>query len=531
MRKQARISILLAASAAAQVRYEDIRKSPNTDWLTYAGDYASMRHSPLRQITVSNVSSLVAKWVYKVEGAKKLEVSPIVYRGVMYITDTNHVQALEARTGRRIWQYRAPGQGTRVNRGVAILENKVFLVTSDCHVVALNRVTGGVVWDHEYASSKAGYSSSMAPLAVKDKILVGVAGGGSGQRGFVAALAAADGHEVWRFWTVPGKGEPGSETWGGFPAETGGAPTWTTGSFDPDLNLVYWPTGNPWPDFAGHRRPGDNLYSDCVVALDPDTGKLKWHFQFTPHDVWDWDANETPVLIDAEWKGRMRKLLLHADRNGFYYVLDRVTGEYLHGTPFVERLTWAKGLDAKGRPVVNPNMEPSTGGRRICPSVRGAANWMSPSYNPATGLLYVVTLEQCDIMTTSQKEPIPSSGFRGTGNEGIPAEPGEFYLRALDARTGAIKWQYRMPGPGTMWAGTVSTAGGLVFTGDDDGNLVALDSRTGTDLWHFSTGQTLYASPITFEVDGKQYVTIAGEADIFTFGLFEPAPSPARREQ
>jgi len=520
----ARLNLREAASKAKPapvgVTEAEIRQSPNRDWLTYSGDYASTRHSPLKQITASNVPSLVAKWVHKVEGARRLAVSPIVYQGVMYVTDSNYVIALDARTGRKIWQHRAESKPARVNRGVAIHGDKVFLVTSDCHAIALNRLTGAVQWVHEYASNAKGYQTSIAPLAVKDKILVGVAGGGSGQRGFVAALNVHDGSEAWRFWTVPAKGEPGSETWGGFPTEWSGAPTWTTGSFDPDLNIVYWATGNPWPDFHGGDRKGDNLYSDSVVALDADTGKMKWYFQFTPHDVWDWDANEPLVLIDTEWKGRPRKLLLQANRNGYYYVLDRATGEYLHGTPFIERLNWAKGLDAKGRPILVPGMEPTTGGKRICPSVRGATNWNSPSYNPATGLLYVVTLEQCDVYTTSAKDPVPSTGFRGTGGEQIPTEPGAFYLRALDAKSGAIKWQYRMPGPATMWAGTVSTAGGLVFTGDDDGNLVALDAKTGADLWHFPTGQTLYASPVTFEVEGKQYVTIAAESDVFTFGLF-----------
>ena len=514
--------LLLAAAASAQVRYEDIVKSPNTDWLTYHGDYRGTRHSPLTRINRSNVDRLVARWIHPVEGAKKLEVSPIVYRGVMYITDSNYIAALDARTGRRIWQYRVQQvKSARINRGLAILGDRVYLSSSDTHLIALHRATGAVLWDKEFASAKDGYQTSIAPLAVKDKILVGVAGGGSGQRGFVAALSADDGREMWRFWTVPGRGEPGSETWGGFPPEKSGAPTWTTGTYDADLNLLFWPTGNPWPDFNGSRRPGDNLYSDCVLALDVDTGRLKWYFQFTPHDVWDWDANETPVLIDAEWKGARRKLLLHANRNGYYYVLDRVSGEYLLGTPFVTRIDWATGLDAKGRPIVAPKKEPTTGGNKICPSVRGASNWMAPSYNPKTGLFYVVTLEQCDIYTTSNKEGVPSTGFRGTGGEGIPSEPGEFYLRALDATSGKLRWQYKMPGPGVMWGGTVSTEGGIVFTADDDGNLVALDSITGEDLWHFPTGHSLFASPITYEVDGKQYVTIAAENEIITFALFE----------
>jgi alcohol dehydrogenase (cytochrome c) len=514
---------LFAMCAYAQVTYQDLLASPGKEWLTYNGDYSARRYSPLKQIDTGNAGRLVAKWVYNVPGARRLETVPLVHKGIMYVTDSNAAFALDARAGREIWRYRAAEvKNARVNRGVAIYGDRVFLVTTDAHLVALHRVTGAVLFDKEFASSKAGYFSTIAPLAIKDAILVGVGGGGSGQRGFVAALSPEDGREIWKFWTVPGKGEPGSETWGNFNPEWGGAPTWTTGSYDPELNLVYWPTGNPWPDFYGGRRPGDNLFSDCILALDGTTGKKRWHFQFTPHDVWDWDANEPPVLLDAEFRGRQRKLLLQANRNGFYYVLDRVTGEFLHGKPFVKRLDWAKGLDDKGRPMLVPKKEPTPGGTKICPSVRGATNWMSPSYNPATGLFYVVTLEQCDIYISSAKEPVPSSGFRGTGSEGVPTEPGVFFLRALDVATGNIKWEHHMPGPATMWAGTVSTAGGLLFAGDDDGNLVALDAATGRDLWHFQTGHTLYASPVTYEIDGKQYVTIAAESDIFTFGLFEP---------
>ncbi len=516
------IAVTLALPLSAQVKPEDIARGPSESWLTYAGDYGSKRHSPLDQINRNNVSSLVPSWVYHVEGAKKLETTPLVYKGIMYVTDTNQVEAVDARTGHRLWRYHAENVITqRVNRGAAILGDKVYLVTGDAHLIALHRTSGNVIWDREYASAKAGYFSTMAPLAVKDKILVGVGGGGSGQRGFVAALSAETGDEAWRFWTVPHKGEPGADTWAQFPLDYGGAPTWTTGSYDPQSNTVYWPTGNPWPDFYGGGRVGDNLYSDCVVALDGDTGKLKWYFQFTPHDTHDWDANETPVLIDAPIRGSMSKLLVQANRNGFYYVLDRTTGEFLAAKQFVEKMNWAKGVDAKGRPIELQKMEPTPGGERVFPSVRGASNWMSPSYDPATGLLYVIVLEQCDIYSSSAKEPKPSSGFRGTGGEQIPSEPGQMYLRALEAATGAQRWEYKMPGPATMWAGTVSTAGGLVFTGDDDGNLVALDAKSGKDLWHFYTGHTLTASPMTFQVDGRQYVTIAAESDVFTFALFQ----------
>ena len=516
------LALVAAVPILAQVKYEDILKGSAENWLTYAGDYASFRHSPLKQIHRENVRSLVPKWVYHVEGARKLETTPLVYDGIMYATHTNEVHALDAITGRRIWHYRAEGvTSNRQNRGVAILGNRVFLITSDTHLVALHRLSGAVLWDTEFASSKDGYFSTLAPLAVKNQILVGVGGGGSGQRGFVAAISAVTGEELWRFWTVPGEGEPGSETWGGFPAEWSGAPTWTTGSFDPELNLIYWPTGNPWPDFYGGFREGDNLYSDSVVALDADTGEMKWYFQFTPHDTHDWDANETPVLLDAEFEGKQRKLMIQANRNGFFYVLDRATGEFLLANPFVEKLNWATGIDENGRPIEVPNMDPTPAGVKVCPSVVGASNWMSPSYNPEAGLFYVVTLEQCDIYISSAKEPVPSSGFRGTGREPVPAEPGQKFLRALDPTSGELRWEFAMTGPATSWAGTMSTAGGLVFSGDDNGNLVAFDAKTGENLWHFNMGHTLAASPMSFSVEGRQYVTIGAQTDLFTFGLFE----------
>ena len=517
------LMMLLLPPAAAQVTYEDILEGPTEEWLTYAGDYASQRHSPLDRITTGNVSSLVPKWVYYFRGSRRLETTPIVHDGIMYVTNTNEVHALDARTGRKLWGYFAENvKRSRANRGVAILGDRIYLVTSDCHLVALHRVTGALLWDAEFADTDEGYHSSVAPLALKNQIMVGVGGGGSGQRGFVAALDAGTGEELWRTWTVPEKGEPGYETWGGFPAKWGGAPTWTTGSFDPGLNLLYWPTGNPWPDFYGGRREGDNLYSDSVLALDADTGEMKWYFQFTPHDVWDWDANETPVLVDMNFNGEMRKVMLQANRNGFFYVLDRVTGEYLLGEPFVEKLSWADGLDKNGRPIVRPGTTPTPAGVKVCPAVRGASNWMSPTYVKETGLLYVVTLEQCDIYYSSAKEPVPDSGFRGTGGAQIPAEPGHLYLRAIDPETAAIRWEQPLPGPARAWPGTVSTAGGLIFSGDDDGNLVALDAKTGEDLWHFNMGHMIYASPMTWAIDGNQYVTIANETDIVTFGLFQP---------
>ncbi len=528
--KAGQILVLFTMALGAQVPYADILKGPGENWLTYAGNYSSTRYSPLAQIHRGNVASLTTKWIYPIEGARRLETSPLVYRGVMYATDTNDIHAIEAVTGRRIWHYHyEAANNDRVNRGVALLGDRVFLATSNAHLIALHAITGNLLWDREYAPSNQGYFATAAPLVVNDMVVVGVGGGGSGRRGFVAALDAATGDERWRFWTVPSKDQPEAKTWAQFPLDWGGAPTWTTGSYDPELNLLYWPTGNPWPDFYGGDRAGDNLYSDCVIALDAATGKLRWYFQFTPHDTHDWDSNETPVLLDQEFGGKMRKLLVHADRNGYYYVLDRTNGEFLLARPFVERLNWATGIDAKGRPIEKPHMEPTPGGIRVCPSVRGATNWMSPSYNPANNLLYVVTLEQCDIYLSSAKAPKPLSGFHGTGAEQIPEEPGHISLRALSPRTGEMVWQRPMPGPGTMWAGTVATAGGLVFSGDDNGDLVAFDAKSGDDLWHFNTGHTLYSSPVTFSVKGKQYVTIAAESEIITFGLFEPVSSGRRK--
>ena len=524
--KQFFAAILLAAPLCGQVTFEKIRKGPGEDWLTYAGDYGARRYSPLTQIHRANVGSLVPKWVFHVDEAKRLEVSPLVYQGIMYITNSNEVYALDARSGRPIWHYRDEWvKDKQVNRGVALLEDRLFFVTSDAQLVALNRKTGGVLWQKQYGDPKKGQSATLAPLALKDRVIVGISGGDTGMRGFVAAFSAATGEELWRFWTVPAKGEPGAETWSEFDVEWGGAATWMNGTYDPDLNLIYWPTGNPWPDFYGGHRRGDNLYSDSVVALDADTGKLKWYFQFTPHDTHDWDAQSWPVLVDAPWKGQIRKLLLHPNRNGFFYVLDRTNGEFLRAEPYVEKVTWAKGVDVKGRPIEVPDTEPTPSGRRVCPSIRGASNWMSPSYNLHTGLLYVPTLEQCDTFTSSSKKPEPMKNFAGTGAASIPSEPGKFYLRAFDPKTGEKRWEYPMTGKADMWAGTVTTAGGLVFFGDDDGHLVALDAKTGKHLWHFYMGQLLTASPITYMVEGKQYVAIAAATDVFVFGLFEPATS------
>ncbi|MFN0165625.1 MAG: pyrroloquinoline quinone-dependent dehydrogenase [Bryobacteraceae bacterium] len=520
-------TLLIAAgvcwAASAQVRYQDILKGPGSDWLTYAGSYSGQRHSPLNQITVANAGSLVPKWAFHIPKATGLRTSPIVYQGIMYVTDSNVVYALDARTGRQIWEYRdTRSKKSGVNRGAAILGDKVFFVTADVHLVALDRRTGAVMWQTKYGDIDKGIFSTMAPFIAKDKVLVGVAGGDTGMRGYLTAINANTGEEVWRTYTIPSKGEPGADSWSEDLREWGGAATWLSGTFDPDLNLLYWPTGNPWPDFYGGNRKGDNLYSCSVVALNLDTGKMKWYFQFTPHDTHDWDAQAWPVLVDLPYEGKPRKLMLYGNRNGFYYVLDRTTGQFLHGNKLVDNVDWASGLDAKGRPILVPGKDPSPSGTIACPGVYGATNWPSPSFNPATGLFYIMTMEQCDLYTSSSKEPEPKKGFSGGGVGRSKIVPGQYILRAIEPTTGKRRWEYPMSGPATSWPGTVSTAGNVLFSADDDGHLVALDARDGQVLWKFQMGEQMSASPMTYAVDGKQYVSVASATAVWSFGLFEP---------
>ena len=517
-------SVLAALPVASQVKYEDILRGPGKDWLTYAGDYSAQRHSALTQINTENVSSLVPKWVYHVEVGRRLSAIPLVHEGIMYVGNSNEVHALDAVSGRKIWHYRQEDVegGSRANRGVGLLGDSVFFVTGDCYLVALHRKTGALIWNHQYADPARGYHCTVAPFAFKDRVVVGVSGGDSGARGFLTAHSAETGEELWRLWTVPAKGEFGADTWGPKTLDWGGAATWMSGSYDPDLNTLYWGTGNPWPDFYGGDRPGDNLYSDSLIAVDGDSGEMKWYFQFTPHDVWDWDAQEFPVLLDLPYQGEDRKLVVQANRNGFYYVLDRVSGEFLHANPFIDQLTWASGVDKNGRPILVDGQAPQPGGVEVCPTVRGASNYMSPSFNPNTGLLYIIALEGCDIYTSSAREPVPMVGFAGTGGEQPPRHSNQFYLRALNPTSGERVWEYPMTGPTIMWAGTLSTEGGIVFFGDDDHHLVALEAKTGEHLWHFNVGQQLFTSPITYMVGDKQYVTLVSQTDVFTFGLFEP---------
>lgn len=474
------------------------------DWITYNGHPSGNRYSLHNQINTANVAQLQLKWVFPINNFG-LETTPLAAAGVLYVTGPNSVYALDALTGAARWQYSRPATpglagdaklGT--NRGVALLDDKIFYLTDNAHLIALHRATGELLWETPIAETKdprQHYGGTLAPLIVDKNVIVGVAGADSGHRGFVAAYDSATGKQVWRRWTVPAKGEPGIETWtSGNEPITGGGSTWITGSYDAATGTLYWATGNPWPDDEDHSRPGDNLYTDCVLALDARTGDLKWHYQFTPHDVLDRDATEPNVLVDTTYKGQPARLLLHADRNGFFYVLDRTTGKLLLAKPFLRRVDWASAIDANGRPVVT-----APGG---CPS--DAANWDSTAFSPDTRLYYVIALEECTGKPT-----------------GYPDQTGQRFLRALNIETGEIVWEVPQPGPARAktWSGVLATAGGLVFYGKPNGGFDAVDQRTGKTLWHFPTNVRMKASPMTFVHQGKQYIAVAAGPNILCFGL------------
>jgi alcohol dehydrogenase (cytochrome c) len=513
-------------NATTGIPFADVvRPKPGT-WPTYDGSQAGNRFSSLDQINISNVQRLAPKWMFNVRGAPRdLEVTPLVAGGVMYVTSVNEAFALDARSGRQIWHYGRPRtQGlvgdaaSGINRGVALLGDRVFMVTDNAHLIALHRATGQLLWDVEMADARQNYGATGAPLVVNDVVIAGVSGGDEGIRGFVDAYRAATGAHVWRFWTVPAPGEPGSETWRGRAIDHGCAATWLTGSYDPDARLLYWPTGNPCPDYNGAERQGDNLYSSSVVALDPDTGRLTWHYQFTPHDLHDWDATETPVLIDVVFHGAPRKLMLQGNRNGFFYVLDRLTGKVLLAEPFVKNVTWASGIGPDGRPILLPGNDPTADGQRVCPAVAGAANWTSTAFSPLTQLFYMFAEESCSVYSKNDQWWEMGKSFYGGGTRG-DSTSGKF-LKALDIQTGKTAWEIPDVGGGILGSGLMATAGGLLFYGDGAGAFIAADAKNGTLLWHFNTGQRWKAGPMTYTVDGNQYIGVAAGSTIVAFGLW-----------
>lgn len=524
--------------ALPNVTYERLLKADREpgNWLTYSGTYKSHRYSQLDQINRKNVQGMKLKWIVQMPTTeRRVKATPLVIDEVMYVTEPpNNVLAVDSETGGQLWSYqrnlpeKIPLCCSPANSGLAVLGNTLYMGTLDAHLLALDATTGRRLWDIEVADYRHGYSITSAPLAVKDKIITGIAGGEFGIRGFIDAYDAKSGKRVWRFYTIPGPGEAGHETWTGDSWKTGGGPTWLTGSFDPELNLIYWGVGNPGPNYQGDVRSGINLYSNSVVALDADTGKLRWYFQFTPHDEHDWDAVQIPVLVDAEFRGKKRKLMLWANRNAFYYILDRETGEFLLAREFVKQ-TWAERIDPSGRPVVRPESAPSPKGALVWPGIVGATNWWSPSYNPKTGLFYVPTWESADVFFKGAVEFMPGQPFIGSTSHHASGITSRTSVRALIPQTGELKWEYKFPTkPRTAMGGILSTAGDLLLAGNDD-QFYVLDPYTGKELWKFNVGGEIVAAPITYLSKGHQRVTIAAGRALFTFGLEKAgAPKTAR---
>jgi alcohol dehydrogenase (cytochrome c) len=543
--------VLLAAatltlySQGQPVTYERLLKADQEpgNWLMYSGSYNGWRYSRLNQITAQNVKNLRVKWLFQGRHTEKFETTPLVVDGIMYLTrPENAIYALDALTGRQLWMYehRNPQRTFnccgRNNRGLAILGTTLFMNTLDMHVVAVDAKSGLELWktkmfDHTAAG---GYAATGAPLVVKDKVIVGMAGGERAVRGFLDAYDAKTGAHAWRFNTIPGPDEPNFGTWAGDSWKTGGAATWNTGAYDPETNTLFWGTGNPWPDYFDDNRAGDNLYSASVLALDPDTGKLKWYYQFTPHDVHDWDATQNPVLVDTEFLGQTRKVLAWPNRNGFFYLIDRTNGKFLSATAFVKQ-TWNDGFDYEnnGRPKLLPGMDPTPeGNENVWPGIDGAANWMSHSYSPLTRLLYTFAREErraytknpVQIPTTEERPPAPGAPVvagRGGGGGGRPPRfaPEESWGKviAIDPKNGAIKWEHKVVTPN--WGGVMATAGNLVFAGTMQGVIFALNATTGERLFTFASNGPVYGTAISYLAEGKQFVSIPAGDVIVTFGL------------
>lgn len=510
---------------ALDVAFAKIESAPQdgAEWLTYSGSYNGQRHSRLSQITRQNVSRLRLKWLFQFpEFSRDTESTPLVSGHYMFVTlPPGDVWALDTRTGEKLWSYSypisTPVKNTPVhNRGVALLGNTVFLGTLNAHLVALNAQTGKLLWDVKVADNEDGYGITSAPLALRNQIVIGVSGGDFGIRGFIDAYSPVDGKRLWRLYTVPGPGEPGHETWAGDSWKKGGGPTWLTGSYDPDLDLIYWGVGNPGPDFQGDVRSGKNLYTCSVIAIEAATGRLRWYYQFSPHDEHDWDSTQVPVLANAVFQGQPRKLLYFANRNAFFYALDRTSGKFLRAEAYAKQ-TWAAGFDSEGVPIETAAARPTVAGATISPSSQGATNWWSPSYDPASNTMYVPTMEGSDVY---KKGPAISLAYGNYLGRIATFGPTWTAIRALDGQTGHLRWEYRFPPrqPSIVMGGLLSTDGGLVFGGDES-LMVALDSTQGKELWHFRTGVGIAAAPITYMVDGHQNVTLAAGMTVLTFSL------------
>ena len=549
------IALCASASLAAQVTSDRLIHADREpqNWLMYSGNYAGHRFSPLTQITRANAKNLQLKWSYhplyakKSNNQNKMENTPLVVDGIMYTGTALKIVALDAVTARQYWKLsrpldpRAYYNAYEVNKGLGVSGDTLFWATVDCHLIAVDAKNGRILWDQTLADYKKGYQYNVPPLVVKNMVLLGPATNEAGANCWVSAYDVKTGKEIWRFNTNPeSASEAIAKTWAGESWKHGGSPIWNVGSYDPETNLTFWGTGNPNPGWNGDSRTTpdsfDNLYSDSVVALDADTGKLKWHFQFTPGDEYDWDATQVPVLVDMPWNGRMSKLMLWANRNGFFYVMDRVTGEFLSGKPFV-KVTWAKGIDQRGRPIKNPEFwRKPMGGIFVEPGTQGGTNWYPPSYSPRTGFVYIPTWENSGGRSAKfdageWKEGVrytgttPPPGYNGPRAGGPPRAPVPFKteeegfgaIRAIDPKSGEKKWDFKMVS--YTESGVLSTAGDVVFAGGAEGNFVALDARTGEMLWHVNLGGPSASGPISYAVDGKQYVVGTGAGTLFVFAL------------
>ncbi len=507
------------------VQQSDLLRKPVADnWISYNGDYTGMRHSSLAQVTPANAGRLQARWVFHPRTVSSLEVTPVVVAGVMFVTSANDAYALDAKTGSVLWHHtRAISQGLvddpgqHHNRGVAILGTRIYMETDNAHLLCLDARSGHLIWEAPYTTGNRNYGATSAPLIVKDKVIVGISGGDDGVRGFLAAFDADTGEEKWRFWTIPGPGEKGNESWPGDSYLHGGGTTWLPGTYDPELNTVYWGTGNPAPDYDGSIRPGDDLYTSCLLALDPDTGALKWYFQFSPHDLYDYDAVQTPVLVNAKFKGQSRKLIVTANRNGFLYILDRTNGRFLFAKRFMNSQNWAKGIDENGRPI-SAGLIPDGKGVRVCPANGGATNWYSPTYDPSTDTFYFRSFEACAMIQSGLKPFEEGNAYYATGLRQMD-EVGKAYINAFNLDTLDFSWREPQIGRHKGWGGLMSTASGVLAYGDDADNFVMMDAHTGKSLWHFRVGQLIHASPMSYAVDGKQYFAVAAGSDVFSFAL------------
>ena len=521
-----RVALIIAGVGyAADVTPDRLRQAQTEEanWLMYGKNYSGWRYSELKQISTANVKDLTPQWTFQTGVAGRNETTPLVFDGMLYLTaPTNNAWALDLASGRPIWHYAKPlrpgvdlccGQ---VNRGFAALGNKLFKVNLDAKLVALDSKTGSVLWETEIDDVKKGYSATVAPLIVKNLVVVGVAGAEYGIRGFIDAYDAETGKRAWRFWTVPAPGEAGSNTWGAESWARGGGSTWVTGTYDPDQNLIYWGTGNPGPDWNGDVRPGDNLYTCSIVALDADTGKLKWHFQMTPHDMHDWDSISDPVLVDLMVKGQKVKAVVQANRNGFFYALDRATGKMIVGKAYT-KVTWADGIRPDGRPNLISGQEPTEEGNKTCPGVGGGHNWQASAYSPQTTWYYFPTTVGCQTYYKTNQEYREGLLYTGSTGTPIPLEPTTGAVQAVDPATGNTKWTFDMVSPPS--SGLLATAGGLIFSGNREGYLFALDARTGKVLWKYQTGGIVIAPPITYTHSGKQYVAVAAGDALLTFAL------------